>query len=217
MLWDESDEKYWLEKENSVGIQLSVIPDDKIVVASMPYNKGWVDTPEIFGRTEAVKALIVANDSLPDGYKIKVVDGFRSWETQEKIAELFKNQIRNENPTWTEEQIINRLWVMAPPSRVIPRFASHRYGGAFDVTLCDSQNGVVDMGVKVGHTGEESTLFHYHLKTKPTDYEEKFRDNRSILIRAMQSAGFYPNPHEFWHWEYAVDIENAVRERQKGG
>jgi D-alanyl-D-alanine dipeptidase len=105
---------------------------------------------------------------------------------------------------------------MAPPARIVPRLGSHRYGGAFDLTLVDAKGKELDMGVPVDYVaGPEAQLLFYEFIAKPSAKEIRARDNRRILIKAMTVGGFDPYLEEFWHWNYLGDVTAAAREWQR--
>jgi D-alanyl-D-alanine dipeptidase len=141
------------------------------------------------------------------------VDGWRGWDLQKKYAERARRKIVEGHPDWSKEQVEEQLWTMAPPQRYIIKFASHRYGGSVDITVVDAKGGELDMGVPIGHvTGPESKLLYYELQDDLKDEEKTFRDNRRLLIRAMQEAGFHPYLEEYWHWSYAADLIELTKQ-----
>ncbi len=213
-MWTDSDTKYWIAKEKEIEKIVVDLADYGFVIHSSSHAKGWNNDPRLFGRIGAVEALVKAKESLPDGMNIKVYDGWRPWELQEKAAARAKEKIATAHPDWTEEEVAEHQWKMAPPARIVPRFGSHRYGGAFDITLVDAEGEEVDMGVCVGYnTGPEAALFFYEFLENPDERELTAKKNRKIMIDSMRSAGFNPYMEEFWHWNYLRDMEDLARER----
>ena len=213
MVWDDTDTDYWLAKEGEVAKELVDLSGCGVVIGSRCYDKGWTDDPRIFARKGAAEALVTAKNNLPSGLNIKVFDGWRPWKYQERIAAAAYRKIRSYHPDWTDDDVRAYQWKMAPPARIVPRFASHRYGGAFDVTLVDENGDECDMGVPVGYNGgPETQLLWYHLLTNPDAKARAIKSNRSVLITAMSTAGFQPYLEEFWHWNYLRDVEAASRE-----
>jgi hypothetical protein len=63
------------------------------------------------------------------------------------------------------------------------------------------------MGVPVNYVlGPEAALLYYEFRDNLTGHEKESRQNRRILIRAMEAAGFDPYLPEFWHWSNSLDI-----------
>jgi len=212
-MWNKADTEYWIQKEREIAEIVVNLEDYGFAVHSRSYALGWTDDPKLYGRIDAVKALLRAREALPDGLNIKVFDGWRPWELQEQAAKRAKERIAAAHPEWTDEQVDEHQWRMAPPARIVPRFGSHRYGGAFDITLVDAEGEEVDMGVGVGYnTGPEAALFYYQFLENPNERELTARENRKIMINAMCSAEFSPYLEEFWHWNYLRDFEKAAKQ-----
>ena len=216
-MWSEADTQYWISKEKEIEKFVVDLADYGFVIASFSHEKGWTDDPRLFGRIGAVQALVKAKEALPDGMNIKVRDGWRPWSLQEVAAAAARVKIAAAHPEWTDEQVDEHQWKMAPPARIVPRFASHRYGGAFDITLVDAAGDEVDMGVEVGYnTGPEAQLFYYQFLDNPNEKELIAKKNRKIMIDAMFKAGFDPYMEEFWHWNYLRDMEDAAKKQVMG-
>jgi D-alanyl-D-alanine dipeptidase len=158
-------------------------------------------------RPQVAAALVKAKTRLPAGYTFKLYDGWRPWARQEKVARLALREIRSAHPGWTRGQVKQEQWKMAPPQRIVPKFGSHRLGGAFDLTIIDHRGQELDMGVPVDYLGgDEAQLLFYEFKSRLSRREKRFRDNRRRLITAMEHGGFQPYLAEFWHWGYDNDI-----------
>lgn len=201
-MWTKKDEKYWIAKEKEIKKELVDIAPYGFIIDRKKKKKSW----KCLLRKEVLDALIKARSYLPEGLDFKVYDGWRPWELQKQVAAEFKKDLKRLHPKWPEERIMERLYVMAPPIRIVPRFNSHRYGGAVDLTLCDKNGKEVNVGASVDSAkGEIATLLYYELKDRISAKEKVFRNHRKILIRAMSKAGFYPYLPEFWHWGYPIE------------
>ncbi|MFN8411638.1 MAG: M15 family metallopeptidase [Anaerolineales bacterium] len=170
-------------------------------------KRDWTDDKRVLLRKGVAEKLQQARDQLQSGQNFRVLDGWRPWPLQKAAAEDARRQIVEAHPDWSVTQIDTQLQMMAPPSRVVPLFGSHRYGGAVDLTIIDSQGNDLDMGVPVNYvTGPEAALLYYEHLDSLTEAEKIVRQNRRLLIRAMESAGFDPYLPEFWHWSHMADI-----------
>jgi zinc D-Ala-D-Ala dipeptidase len=207
-LLNDSDKRWWLEMEDRVREMLVDLGPLGFAIDHHSYRKGWTDDARCLLRREPAEALCRARDRLPSGLNFKVFDGWRPWEIQQVCARDAEERLRQEHPDWSDEQVAARVRVMAPPSRIVPRLASHRYGGAVDVTIIDGDGNELDMGVRVGHVSTtESDLLHYELlESEPGSRERLARDNRRLLIRSLGPEGFAPYLAEFWHWDYSRDL-----------
>ena len=106
-------------------------------------------------------------------YKLKIFDGFRPGESQEKLWEYFPN------PDF-----------IVPPKKGSP----HSRGVAVDLTLVDKKNNELDMGTGFD---EFSTLSFHGTK----DISETAFKNRNLLLGIMSSAGWDFFRNEWWHYQ----------------
>jgi D-alanyl-D-alanine dipeptidase len=202
-----ADEAYWLAKERQVVATLVNLADFGFVCRNECFKKGWSSDSRCLAQRAVAEALERARAHLPAGHNFMVVDGWRPWPVQEACARDVERRIRQGHPDWTDEAVSEQLWKMAPPIRVVPRLASHRYGGAVDLTILDAGGRELDMGVPLSYvTGPEAALLYYELRDGLSDAERTFRENRRLLIRSMAAGGFSPYLEEFWHWEYRRNL-----------
>jgi len=201
------DVAYWLAREEEIVPTLVDLAGYGFVVDHDCWRRGWTDDPRCLLRRGAAEALARAREALPAGCNFKVVDGWRPWGVQQACAEDAEGRIRASHPDWTEEAIQRQLWTMAPPQRIVPRFGSHRYGGAVDLTVVDTAGRALEMGVPLNYVeGPEAGLLFYELRDDLRGEDGVFRENRRLLIRALSAAGFEPYLPEYWHWGYARDL-----------
>jgi len=164
-LWTRTDERYWLETEERVKALLVDLSEFGFVTDPWYFKRGWSANPSIRVRQGVAEALVRARKALPARHNFKIIDGWRSWETQKCCAKDALAQLRKAHPGWTEKQIRARRAEVAPPIRFVPWFDSHRYGGAVDLTIVDPQGRDLDMGVPIDYvTGPESALLWYEMK-----------------------------------------------------
>ncbi|MDH4263836.1 MAG: M15 family metallopeptidase [Spirochaetia bacterium] len=89
------------------------------------------------------------------------------------------------------------------------RGSLHSFGFAVDLTLVDENNNMVDMGTDFD-SFEDLAQPKYELKMLEMKLlTEKQINNRLILRKIMESAGFYQLSFEWWH--YDADEGNNVR------
>lgn len=106
------------------------------------------------------------------GLRLKILDAFRPEEAQ-----------------W-------RLWDTALDQAYVadPRLGSnHTRGIAVDLTLVNAQGDELDMGT--GFDDMTALSHHFNVQVSPVA-----QANRLTLLEIMQSAGFEPIPHEWWHY-----------------
>lgn len=123
-----------------------------------------------------------------------IFDAFRPIEYQEKRYRQRYEEIKEENPNWTNQQICEETFIYVfPPSRNPKTPPPHSTGAALDLTFATANGEALNMGF-----GYEfgSLLMYTNAKGLP----KKARENRDLLIRTMASKGFVSFPGEWWHF-----------------
>ena len=137
-----------------------------------------------------------------DQISICVFEGLRDLATQKMLFDNKAEEIAEQHPEWTEQQIVNETskWV----SPVINNVPVHSTGGAIDIRLYDEQNNYfIDMG-KFGVIWGTNPA----TPTFSSEITEKQMKNRLWLYTAALKIGLINYPYEFWHFStgdrYAV-------------
>lgn len=76
----------------------------------------------------------------------------------------------------------------------------HNYGAAVDVSLIDSMGQGVEMGSSVDYFGDEARPDREEILWKQGRITLPALENRRLLRRVMQEAGFRPLHSEWWHF-----------------
>lgn len=139
--------------------------------------------------------LRIADGKLPDGIRIRVVEGCRSLSAQRAIIDGYASRLRVEQPDLEQlelDQLVSRH--VAPPEN-----APHVAGAAVDLTLvgCDGRD--LWMGSALDATPEESDGACF---TDATALDTYAQANRALLITTLESVGLVNYPTEWWHWSY---------------
>ena len=146
-------------------------------------------------RSEVLDRLADADQALPDGVRLLIVEAYRPLAVQKRYFDGYKDQLRTENPDWDEE----RLHLAASRYVSPPAIAPHSAGGAVDLTLCTDNGEQLDLGSVINASPEESSGACY---TNYRDLPAEARHNRGVLAAALGEAGFVNYPTEWWHWSY---------------
>lgn len=139
-------------------------------------------------RVGVYERLKKANDFLPNGYRIVVVEGSRDESKQEQLRQEAEKKIKEAFPEITESELMTRL------NKSVANRSGHLTGGAVDVLLYKN-NEVVSCGSKYLEFNNETPSFA-RLNDK------SICANRRILHKAMKKAGFVNYPAEWWHFSY---------------
>ncbi|MFE0189577.1 nitrilase-related carbon-nitrogen hydrolase [Streptomyces sp. NPDC058989] len=146
-------------------------------------------------RQGVLRRLLAAQESLPAGLRLQLVEGYRPPELQRRYFEGYAQELRAAQPGWDAERIHRAASRYVSP----PDIAPHSAGGAVDVTLVTADGQGVDMGTPIDASPEESDGACY---TSAPDLTPAARTNRRILASALRAAGLVNYPTEWWHWSY---------------
>ena len=146
-------------------------------------------------RSDVLDRLVRADDALPDGLRLLIVEGYRPPALQERYFAGYRDELRAAHPDWDAD----RLRLMASRYVSPPEIAPHCAGAAVDLTLCTADGVELDLGTPVNASPEESGGACY---TAHPGLPAAARRNRDILGSALAGAGFVNYPTEWWHWSY---------------
>lgn len=132
-----------------------------------------------------------AQSLLPKGIKIKIIDGFRPIEAQEKIFAQVYSQIKKRNSQKTEKEILKETEKMVANPKTVP---PHTTGGAVDVTLVKGKKDM-KMGTRINALTPKAA-------TDDQAISREAQNNRKLLKKVMKKVGFVNYPLEWWHFSY---------------
>ncbi|MEB5475748.1 M15 family metallopeptidase [Acinetobacter pollinis] len=159
--------------------------------------------PTCYVRASLIEKLIQVGKSLPPNIYLMILDGWRPVEVQTCLRESFylKIQEKYKHLSISEQQEILNQFVALPnenPNRPSP----HLTGGSVDVTLCDKDGNILDMGTAFD---EIHALSFTDALEGMQEYQVACK-HRRILYWAMTSAGFTNLPSEWWHFDYGNQL-----------
>lgn len=152
----------------------------------------------IYVRSELLKRLVVAAESLDSRYRLVIRAGHRPMAVQRRLLQEIIDGFKNDNPHATDAEALahTRIFVSDPAVELPP----HVSASAVDVALIDTGTGaLIDFGSKVNDNTESSSLYYDNL----TDLQ---KDNRLLLTTAMLDAGFASCASEWWHFSYGDQV-----------
>ncbi|MFI8447085.1 M15 family metallopeptidase [Streptomyces erythrochromogenes] len=146
-------------------------------------------------RSDVLRRLLLAQDALPPGVHLLMVEGFRPPALQRRYFDAYAATLRTAHPDAGPD------WIRELASAYIspPEVAPHVSGGAVDLTLCTGDGTELPLGTEVNATPEESGG---GCRTAAPNVGADARANRAAMGRAMTAAGFVNYPTEWWHWSY---------------
>ncbi|WP_410568772.1 M15 family metallopeptidase [Amycolatopsis sp. cmx-4-61] len=146
-------------------------------------------------RRNVLQRLLEAQEQLPEGLRLLVIEGYRPPGLQRRYFEDYAAALRAEHPAWPDERIRSAASRFVSP----PEIAPHSAGAAVDLTLADAEGRELDLGTPVNATPEESEGACY---TDADGIGEQARTHRRLLGQALTTAGFVNYPTEWWHWSF---------------
>ena len=128
----------------------------------------------ILHKDAAIKLQYAITCAMENGYKLKIFDSFRPYESQQKLWNFMPNPDYVSNPE-------------TGPS-------THCRGIALDLTLVDVTNKELDMGTEFDEFSSKS----HHNSNEITQQQ---RGNRITLAGIMSISGFQSIRTEWWHYQ----------------
>lgn len=178
------------------GQKLVELPTNFARFSPHPYLH--VDAPygsksPFFIREEVLECLHVAQEklnSLNDGYKLKIFDAYRTLDIQKYMIEYDTKRYSKDIALKFWSPISDNIELNPPP---------HSTGAALDLTIVDDNEIELDMGTKIDEFCDATR----------SDFENLSpicKDNRDLLYKVMNFAGFVQLPTEWWHFSYGDQI-----------
>lgn len=181
-------------------VQISLYPE-KILARSWYFGESLTGSiPDIWLRESAYERLLTAAESLPDGLRFVVWDGWRSYELQCELFNILFSRLKakglNDDEAYKQTSVF-----VAIPAKDDENVSGHLTGGAIDLTLADKFGHYLPMGGTFDETEEHSRTDFYADKLEDKN-SEIFHANRMTLKRIMEQAGFSNYPPEWWHYDF---------------
>lgn len=184
-------------------VQVSLYPE-KILARSWYFGEGLKGSiPDIWLRESVYEKLLVAAESLPDGLRFVIWDGWRSYELQSELFNILLARLKAKGLS-DEEAYRQASVFVAIPAKDDDNVSGHLTGGSVDLTLADKYGHYLPMGGNFDDT-EEHSYTNYYDNPEIFEKSPKFLiagTNRKTLLRVMEQAGFSNYPSEWWHFDY---------------
>ena len=146
---------------------------------------GVLPTRDLRVRSTVLRRLQQADDLLPPGYSLVVLDAWRSLADQRALVEHYPSAAVQDH------------YIADPDSRGMR--PPHTTGGAVDLTLSWSDEPLA-LGTDFDSFDRSAHLSAFEQIDGTT------RRLRRLLARVLLEAGFAPYPLEWWHWSYGDDV-----------
>lgn len=165
--------------------------------------------------------LIQIAHKLPDGYCLLVWDSFRTVKTQQSLFDIYYEKFKNETGLENEKLMSYTCEFVSLPSLDITKPSPHNTGAAIDLTICDTNGKVLQIGSEFDEFSVKAHTNYYEEKLKTekllSEEETEYLLNRRILCNLFTEAEFVNYPYEIWHksfgdqmWSELLNKEYAI-------
>lgn len=147
-------------------------------------------------RRGIAERLCRAARSLPPGYRLAVIEGWRAPHIQRRMYRANWDWWRARRPAWSDAALrraVNRFTAPPDDPRVPP---PHTTGGAVDLMLADASGAALD------HCGPYDPFDPRGYPFDAPGLSHAARTTRAILAGALGAAGLSCYPSEYWHWSW---------------
>ncbi|MGY0399841.1 MAG: M15 family metallopeptidase [Ostreibacterium sp.] len=202
--WEKVDQI--LIKDNGEKL-LPTSLSSKIIHYPVYYKMGIKEAiPECLVRETVFEKLLSAIKYLPPNIHLVILDGWRPYLVQKYLYDTWVSKIEKNQAIRSASQIRQKArQFVSPPYKTRSKPSPHLTGGAVDVTLCNSDGRLLDMGGKFDEPVKIASSAALECSTLGKTYDTA-RRNRRILYYAMTSVGFTNLPSEWWHFDYGDQL-----------
>jgi zinc D-Ala-D-Ala dipeptidase len=146
-------------------------------------------------RAGLAERLCAADEALPAGIRLRVVEGHRTVTTQRAIITAYTAQVLATYPRASGAELDRLTSRFVAPVDVAPHVA----GAAVDLTLVDVCGDALDLGTPIDATPEESDGRCWFAAA---GIGADARAHRELLRRVLEGQGLVNYPTEWWHWSF---------------
>lgn len=153
-----------------------------------------------YAREEAAKKLVMASEQLPAEHFLVIFDAWRPKEVQQFLYNQFKEKLLAEGAGHKALYTMLSLYV-DKPSEIPDKPFNHLTGGAIDLTI-GNKDGLLNMGTDFDDFSKKAHMDAYENLPAICSEDKKIRNNRRLLKKVMENAGFINYAEEWWHFDY---------------
>lgn len=166
-------------------------------------------------RKTVFEKLCAAQKNLPNNWKFRVYECYRSREVQKTLFDQEYQHILARYPNETDpKKLFHETTRLVSPvinfegSLNIP---AHNTGAAVDIEIIDTSNQLIDMGMAAKDWMDVDPDL---CLTNNSKLSNALQSNRRVLFDVMIEQGFVNYPTEWWHFSYG-DRYWAYHQKEK--
>lgn len=191
-----------IEPSDDALISLNYLPTHMLVSPQYALQKLPGSEIELYARPDVQAKLVAAAKLLPTGYKLVLLDAWRSIDTQQALFDQMCRFVKRDYPDYTPEEVQQAaLRIVALPSLDPKKPSPHNTGGSIDLSIVDTEGRLLNMGSPFDDISERARTDYYE-QNATTPEEITARNNRRLLYHIMTSVGFTNYAEEWWHFDY---------------
>lgn len=180
---------------------------NKIIIEPKYFLEGLAGTSnECRVRVSIRDKLVRISKKLPDGYFLKIWDGFRTNETQQALFDKYYDVFaKTTNLSGCNLLEYTQKFVSLPScDKNSP--SPHNTGAAIDLTICDRFGKSIELGTDFDNFDLKSYTRYYEdlieNNVSLTELEMEILFNRRVFYNLFKEEGFFNYPYEIWHKSY---------------
>ncbi len=144
-------------------------------------------------RTVIYSKVLSAKKHLPEDLYFIIYEAYRPRARQFELWDNIWAQVSKDHPEASEEKITSLCSnFVSNPYGV---GSGHQFGCAVDITLCDKDRNIFDMGTDMQE-------FCVLTETNAKNITTAQRQNRDLLVTSLEKEGLINYPSEWWHFSY---------------
>jgi len=153
-------------------------------------------------RKTVYEKLCQAQKNLPQGWRFRIYEGYRSLAVQKLLFEQELQRVKQRIPQASQAEWHYETSRLVSPVRHADgslNIPPHNTGAAIDLEIINDEGLLLDMGMAAK---DWSSVDPDLCLTDSQLANEEAQKNRKLLIEVMQSQGFVNYPTEWWHFSY---------------
>lgn len=153
-------------------------------------------------RKSVFEKLCQAQKDLPNGYRFRLFEGFRSLEVQAILFNEVYQRVFARIPNGSPEELFRETTRLISPVTHLDGMKNippHSTGAAIDIEIVTVTGELLDMGMTAA---EWNAVDPDLCMTDCNLIGEEIKQNRRLLVDVMQAQGFINYPTEWWHFSY---------------
>jgi len=153
-------------------------------------------------RLTIYEKLLAVQQHLPNGWRLRLYEGFRSLAVQAWLFDNHLKTILRQHPHLDPTRQFQMATHLISPVKNLDgtdNIPPHNTGAAVDVELITDTGELVDMGMACG---EWQDVPEELCRTICPGLTHQAQSNRLLLKEVMEAQGFVNYPTEWWHYSY---------------